>query len=259
MMAIQVRTNLAVKMGMAVAVIILLAIAATTLLNTLRFDQIYSQFIQRRLDVILADIRRDVVVGLDLGLPLSGIENLPEILARHERGDDEIVSITVHDCQGNSVATAGQADQGFAPWRDHVGQAGWQLFSEAGVAAGQRFNDAFGQCAGGISVSYDAAEYRATLARTHRLLFAAGGFALLVVLPAILAIHTIFRRRKAVFAALEADVDRLIRDTGAHAQEDGLQHSDTDPDKALVESYRHARQALAQGLRDAAGRDIAAS
>jgi len=247
-----IRTNLAAKMGMAVAMIILLAVVATTLLNALRFDQIYSQFIQRRLDVILADIRRDVVVGLDLGLPLNGIENLPAILARHERGDSEIVSITVHDCQGSPVATAGLVDASFSPWMSFSGQESWQLFSTAGVAAGRRVHDAFGQCAGGISVSYDAAEYRATLARTNRLLFGAGGLALLVIIPAMLAIHAIFRRRKAVFAALEADVDRLILARGADDVPDRLEHSDTDPDKALVESYRHARLALAHGLRGAA-------
>jgi len=248
-----IRTNLATKMGMAVAMIILLAVAATTLLNALRFDQIYSQFIQRRLDVILADIRRDVVVGLDLGLPLNGIENLPAILAHHERGDTDIVSITVHDCQGNPVATAGRIDASFSPWTSFSGQESWRLFSTTGVAAGRRVLDAFGQCAGGISVSYDAAEYRATLARTNRLLFGAGGLSLLVIIPAMLAIHAIFRRRKAVFAALEADVDHLIRDQGADDAPDRLEQSDTDPDKALVESYRHARLALAHGLRDAAG------
>lgn len=247
-----IRTNLATKMGMAVAMIILVAVVATTLLNALRFDQIYSQFIQRRLDVILADIRRDVVVGLDLGLPLNGIENLPAILARHARGDAEIVSITVHDCQGLSVATAGRVDASFTPWTAFPGQDSWQLFSKTGVAAGRRVHDAFGQCAGGISVSYDAAEYRATLARTNRLLFGAGGLSLLVIIPAMLAVHAIFRRRRVVFAALEDDVDRLIRAQGADDGPDRLEHSDSDPDKALVESYRHARLALAHGLRDAA-------
>lgn len=247
-----IRTNLATKMGMAVAMIILVAVATTTLLNALRFDQTYSQFIQRRLDVILADIRRDVVVGLDLGLPLSGIENLPAILARHQRGDSEIVSITVHDCQGMPVATAGPMDPAFTPWTAFSGQESWQLFSKTGVAAGRRVHDAFGQCAGGISVSYDAAEYRATLARTNRLLFGTGGLSLLVIIPAMLAIRAIFRHRKVVFAALEADVDRLILARGADDLPERLEHSDTDPDKALVESYRHARLALAHGLREAA-------
>lgn len=251
----RLKSNLAGKMGVAVAVILLLAVAAATVLNALRFEQIYGQFIQRRLAVVLADIRRDVVVGLDFGLPLNGIENLPAILARHRDSDSGIVTITVHDCRGNAVAVAGQPEGGSAPWRSHVGEVAWRLFSDDGIAAGRRVEDAFGQCAGGISVTYDADEYRATLSRTHGQLYLRGALALLVICPALLAIHLLLRRRVAVFGALEKDVTHLIRDFGVdRAAEAGgrLLPSRTDPDKALIEAYRHARPALADGLRKAA-------
>src|SRR5690606_26413363 len=114
--------------SVAVGVIIFVAVAATTTLNTLRFNQLYEYFILRRLDAVIADIRRDIVVGLDLGLPLHGIANLPSILARHADEESGIAGITIHDCADAVVAEAGSYAGGKAtvepaPWRAFVGQA----------------------------------------------------------------------------------------------------------------------------------------
>lgn len=240
------KSSLAAKIGGAMALIIVAAVSTTTLLNILRFEEAYQDFVARRLHVIAADIRRDVVFGLDLGLPLQAMDNLPDILARHIRAGD-IEAITLRDCEGGIVESAGTPQTaGEVAWPSRKPPETWRRFSDETVALGVRIDNALGECAGVITVDHSAALYAAAIDRNRLRLLAAGAAGMLVAIPAFLLARRLFRRRRAVLGAIEANMTAILAgaaDGGDGIDPQALPSGDT-IERMVVEAYRNARPAM---------------
>lgn len=229
-------------------VVVLLALALTTLLNALRFEETLENLVEQRLDVVAHEIASDVVVGLDLGLRIEAMDNLQAIIERLRDQVGGVAAVTLHDCDGRTIAATrapGHRTDVAAPQR-LAARAGshWRHFEPEGIALGLAITNSYGECAGGVVLEYEAETfYRTRDAVVERLIWIALGAALLT-LPAALLLMWVFRRRARVLGRLHADLDAMVAVPGQGLPtlpEAGAQDSG---ERELLAGYRAARPVL---------------
>ena len=226
-------------------VVVVGALALTTLLNVLRFEQTLFGLVERRLDVVAREVAGDVLVGVDLGLPLAAIENLPAIVNRVQQAVDGVSAVTVHACDGTVLASAG----GSHGVRVEAPQeARWTRHSTQGLALGRMLTNSYGACAGGVLIEQDAAAIESVRATVRQRLILIAVLSALLVVPAMAWVGRMFRRRDAVLAELRRDLDRIGQ---GHLEPPSLaldQIRGEAASAALVAAYLDARPALIAGV-----------
>lgn len=239
--------SISAKISMAMATTIIAAIAISTALNILRFETVYQDFITRRLQTVLANAGQDVVIGLDFGLSVHAIDNLDEILKRHRDSTSDILSIGVTDCQGKIAAVVGDGSRRLPSAPNTQAGKEWQVFSSEMIAAGKPLIDALGLCAAIVVAEFDAGTYRTIVADTRRDLQATALASLLVLAPLLFAVPRIFRRRKQMLAAMESDLDTILKH--AHlGSAPKFGSAGDEADDSLIAAYEAARPALIAAL-----------
>src|SRR5690606_31418712 len=105
------------RLGFTLIWVVSSALALACVLNLLRFDEALEQAVERRLDVVASELAADVLVGLDLGLPLEAMDNLPGIVQRLIDGAGGIATVGIVDCSGRPVValSRGPSVQPVAP------------------------------------------------------------------------------------------------------------------------------------------------
>lgn len=222
-------------------VVVLLALALTTLLNALRFEETLENLVERRLDVVAQEVVSDVVVGLDLGLRIEAMDNLQAIIERLRAQVEGVAAVTIHDCAGAPVATT-RAPGGVTPAMPAT--AHWRRFEPEGIALGLGITNSYGECAGGVVLEHEADTfYRTRDAVVARLIWIALGAALLT-LPAALLLMWVFRRRARVLARLHADLDAITDQGGPALPELPASGWRESGELELLAGYRAARPVL---------------
>lgn len=240
-------------------VVVLLALALTTVLNTLRFEETLENLVAQRLDVVAQEVVSDVVVGLDLGLRIEAMDGLQTIIERLRAQVGGVAAVTVHDCDGGTIASTqahGHRTTVVLPERTaNLVGAHWRRFDPEGIALGIGISNSYGKCAGGVVLEYEAdTYYRTRDAVVTRLIWIALGAALLI-LPAALLLVWVFRRRARVLGQLQADLGAMV--AGAQGQalaplpESERQDSG---ERELLAAYRTARPVLLETAGYAAGK-----
>lgn len=84
-----------------------LAIGLTVFLNVGKLDRTLGELEQSRLHFILDNLRENLLTGLDLGLPVRGLDNAQAAIEREARQDPAIVAIRVLDDAGTPVFATG--------------------------------------------------------------------------------------------------------------------------------------------------------
>ena len=234
----------------ALLAVVVAAIALTTFLNVLRFQETHRNFVEQHLDVQAQELAGDLLVGIDLGLRLSAIENLDEIVAMPVVPNGTAAAAAVHDCDGNILSLAPDAGvRGVLEQvvRDHAepGAQRWRYFSRERIALGLRLENSFGECAGGVVLLNDGEAFTLAGERVVSRLIAIGWAASLTALPAMLLLIWYFRLRERLFRRLEEDLERV--DEGRAEAACPTLGSDGAPirgETELLEAYRAARPVL---------------
>lgn len=247
------------KLAATMALVLAAAVSLSAWLNLLRFESTQTDMIQQRLTVALEDARRDILVGLDLGLTPENMETLPETLSRGMGVVAGTRSVRVLDCSGTPVATAGAPPPATSPWAAHLAEDRWMAFGEGVMAGGLKLVDNLGDCAGVLVIELDDAPRLAALADMHDRLWRTAALALLALVPGVGLVALILRRRKSMVAHLSADLEAALAGSAATASAAGSASVSTaapapppvDPREALtsnerrmIDAWRAARDAL---------------
>ncbi|OSQ36743.1 hypothetical protein [Thalassospira mesophila] len=205
--------NLAFKIGLALFLVLGSAIAMTTVLNFLRFDQTLHHLLAQRLTVVLSETQRDIVSGLDLGLRIENMENLDAMLGRRLGMSSDIQAIQVLDCNGSVIESrtppglsASVATIPFTPAPEDQ----WQSFDGNRAIAGTLLRDSVGQCAGYIRLIADISEATAKLSHASTKMWQAALFGMGAIIPVLIVLFILMRRRHRVFVELNEDFERAL-------------------------------------------------
>lgn len=246
---------ISLRMSLAIAIVLLVAVLITAALNVLKFQQIMEAHEQARYAFVTRDLVQVLEQSMNLGLPLDQIDNAEQILERQLQLDPSISGIAVFDPAGRVLYQASRLAPG---WVEAV------LRQDAVLEGAEResytsrpiFN-AFGQPVGGVLV-------RHTLeARARRNEAILNGMSLAVLSAAVVGVVVVgvgssrllkpFRTRLLTSAAL---LRRARSETPGQGEAEGefetLAH-------ALLRDLRRAEREvdqLAEGT-PAAGRDLA--
>lgn len=253
--------GLFVQVAGTMAMVVVFALGLTTLLNALRFQETFEDLVVRRLDVVVQDIASDLLVGVDLGLPLEAMDNLHAIVARQSGKSDGVAAIGIHDCAGRPLAGARTdgAAGGELPWMEFLQARNWHRFDERFIAVGTMLKNGYGQCAGGIAVEYEADAFRRTRDAVIGHLTRTALLAAALLLPAVVLLGWLFQRRHRLLRLLRLDLEALAApETTTVRPEPRFPAGGADAE--LLEAYRAARPVLGEeGGRSppAAGPDMA--
>ncbi|MEQ5778003.1 hypothetical protein J4E05_20945 [Thalassospira sp. NFXS8] len=201
--------SLALKIGLALLLVFGAAIAMTTGLNYLRFDQTLHHLLSQRMTVVLSETRRDIVAGLDLGLRLENMENLDAILGRRLDMSEGIRNIQVFACDGSQIDVA-QAGSVAPPPFSLPDMDQWQSFDHDRAIMGTLLRDSVGQCAGYVRIITDISDANAQLDHVLSRMWQAAMISLGTIVPVLLVLFVLMRRRHRVFVELNDDLERAL-------------------------------------------------
>lgn len=227
-----------------------LSVVLAVWLNLLRFEETYTALVERRLAVVLEDAHNDILVGLDLGLRPDTMESLPSILERALSDMPEAHAARVLDCTGEPVAAATKGesvvlaalDPRAIPATTH-----WNQRIPEGLRSGLWLTDSFGDCAGILVLEMTTEAQDTALAAVRERLLLGGALALLLVLPAVIAVSRILRRRKRLMDQLCADLETLGEGAGPGDPATlEIHHALTDSEARMIRAYQQARASLAE-------------
>lgn len=159
----------ALRLSLAVSLVLLLSVVVTAALNFLKFNQVTETLEASRYDFLTRDIKHAFEQNLTLGLPLEQIANARAILERQAALDPSITRIEVFAADGRVLHGTGRLD---AAWTAALLKGDAGDGSVGGRAPTETFNSRalvndFGQTVGGVVV------YRSTapaLARKRAIL-----------------------------------------------------------------------------------------
>jgi hypothetical protein len=239
-----------VKAAAVVTLIVGLTLALIGMLNFFRFEQTLRATTEARLGFVAKDLKANIQTGLDLGLDLSSMTNVQDIIEREAATDPGILGIDVFDDQAEVLFSTQESPVGRQipeAWRAAIGSDGdavWQASDREQMVVGTRLTSNFGSDVGGVALRYSRASFEEQLQRMLNLLIRLGTSTLLVtalmsLVVSWLVLGATARRLARVRAAVE----------NALAHPDGpLFHPTRDP---IEQEYALADQGLRDRLRRA--------
>jgi len=153
--------NLPGRIVATMAAICVFAVALTATLNFYKYDSTLSDMLRSRFTFLLRDMRNTLETGMNLGLPLRGLDNVPELIGGNAARNPDILSIEVFDPSGTvlfSTDTSFVGDLVAATWLDcwHKStQPIWSTRERDADTLGITLQNSLGQTAGAIALRYD--------------------------------------------------------------------------------------------------------
>lgn len=247
--------TLFLKLAVALVAVTVAAVSLSAWLNTLRFEATQTTLVERRLRMALDDVRRDILVGLDLGLKPAEMEGLDALLGRALAIMPTLRSAVVYDCAGRTLAAAGApvAGQAAIAVKGRLRDDAWISLGDDLAAGGVALTDALGDCAGSVVMVLDDAPRQAALAAVGDRLWQAAAASLLLLVPALAVVRRVLRRRSGLVSHLSHDLDGLLSGAAPadrHAVGLTSREALTGGERRMIAAYRAARSAL----RGSAGR-----
>jgi hypothetical protein len=169
-----------VKAAAVVTLIVGLTLALIGMLNFFRFEQTLRATTEARLGFVAKDLKANIQTGLDLGLDLSSMSNVQNIIEREAATDPGILGIDVFDDQSQVLfSTQESAVEWQIPeaWRAAIGSddhAVWQASDREQMVVGTRLTSNFGSDVGGVALRYSRASFEEQLERMLDLLVRLG-------------------------------------------------------------------------------------
>jgi len=145
---------ISLRLSLVIAVVLLLAVIVTSMLNVLKFQQVMEEFEESRYNFVANDIANVLEQSLNLGLPLDQIDSAQQIIERQLQLDSGITSIAVFDTVGDVLYQTSRLPPGRADsvmtGNQRVGDLSGDSFSST------RIVNSFGQVVGGTIVRHSA-------------------------------------------------------------------------------------------------------
>lgn len=145
---------ISLRLSLVIALVLLLAVIVTAMLNVLKFQQVMEEFEETRYSFVARDIANVLEQSMTLGLPLDQIDSAQQLIETQLDLDPGITSIVLFDVDGEVL---------FQTSRLPPGRATSVLFEseDEGVLIGESFSstrivNSFGQAVGGVVVRHSA-------------------------------------------------------------------------------------------------------
>ncbi|MBY4677091.1 PDC sensor domain-containing protein [Marinobacterium arenosum] len=179
------------KLVMTIWIILVSVLGLLYLMNYMKFTSLMSTVVSSQLQVMSTSLERSIIRAEQLGLPLSEMDNLPELMQRAKGRDEQVSALYVIDPQGKVLFAT---DSKSLP-REHSAQIlrralkgdepFWSLEETDTLYSGLQLFDGTEQLMGGIVIAYDKSSYGSVLAQVklHLLemtVMIFGGFAVLI-------------------------------------------------------------------------------
>lgn len=241
-----------------VAVVNLAVLAIFVGLAILQFDDIHSEMVGERLEVLADRTAAPFEAAARIGLPLSGVRNAAALLERARQTDDSITAVHVFDAEGSIVHSTETAPPATIPpeamsTRLAAGGARWHRETHGGFLGSIDIAGRGGTSAGGILVVYPAGG-NITRVRAMGAELALAAMGVLVTAAAFsgLLLRLGLRREIAAFEATDGAIADFERDSWRSAAAAGAparSEEHTGDLRRLLEEadgrYRAAGQVLA--------------
>lgn len=245
-------SNLTVKVGTTMVVVVILAVGLATLLNLLRFQETYEKLIVQRLEVAVQEVGRPIVAGAGLGLRVEAQGNLPALLGQSMATHPDVSAIAVHDCAGKTVAGRGWTPAFGEPWRSHTDANRWHAFGRDGLTVGLTLRDSLGTCVAGVALRQPAETFVAVLDDVTGRFLAIGTVAAVLAVFSVLAAAFYFDDRRRSLQRLETDLAAILEGQGLPPPPRVIMATFGNRwERDMVTSYLEARDELAAQARAA--------
>ncbi len=205
-MKARMASNLTVKVGGTMAVVVVLAVTLATLLNLMRFQETYERLVAQRLEVVAGEIGRTIVVGVGLGVRVESQGNLADLLRLHAERNPDVTELVIHDCLGRPITRQGWKAESAEPWLDHLQQNRWYVFDAAGLIVGLTVRDNLGTCLAGVAIRRSAASYVGILDEVAGRFIRIGTVAAVLAVFSVMAAAFYFDDRRRALLRLDSDL-----------------------------------------------------
>lgn len=216
--------NLSGRVVATTAAICLFAVALTAGLNFYKFQSTLEELLRSRFAFLLRDMRNTLETGIDLGLPLRGLDNAQELIRDQAARDPDILSIEIFDAQGTvlySTDTSFVGDLVASSWLDHWRRATqdiWGLREPDANTLAITLEDNLGQVAGAIALrSSRRLENEILYGMALRLATISGAIVLLATATGALFGFVILGPTRRRLLAMEAGTRGLLSEAPAAA------------------------------------------
>ena len=257
--------KLTTKTSLTIVVILAFAVVVTNLLNYYKYQSTLRELVQSRFEVVGQDIKHSIEGSVNLGIPLSQIENTQEILNRVKAGDEQIISIEVFEISGTEgkrifgteSSVIGQKVPGdWVKSAERADAATWQFDEDDAYGLGIALINNFNKRIGGVVLRYSRAYQQGkieamfqTLSRAVLIVFA------ISCLLAFIGVYVFFRPISTTFARMTASLSSLLSNeepvlTAANAKTPEEKHYAEFQDKTR-KVLEILREAETQGLSSA--------
>lgn len=143
---------ISLRLSLVIAIVLLLAVVVTSMLNVLKFQQVMENFEDARYGFVANDIANVLEQSLNLGLPLDQIDSAQQIIERQLDLDPGISGIVLFDAAGEVLFQVSRLPPGRATSvlldNQTVGDLDGDSFSSTQIV------NSFGQVVGGIIVRH---------------------------------------------------------------------------------------------------------
>ncbi|MEM7442341.1 MAG: hypothetical protein AAF414_03305 [Pseudomonadota bacterium] len=145
---------LSLRLSLVIALVLLLAVLATSTLNVLKFQQVMEEFEESRYSFVARDIANVLEQSLNLGLPLDQIDNAQQAIERQLVLDPGIASIVLFDVEGDVLFQASRLPE--ERTRSILVGDQWTGDLDGEFFTSTQIENNFGQVVGGILVRHSA-------------------------------------------------------------------------------------------------------
>lgn len=130
----------------------------------MKFDNLMSNVVSSKLDVISSSIETSIMKAERLGIPLKSANNVLDTMQKAKSRDDNVTEIEVIDSQGKVVFSTNKNTKGFVDL-DVARRAlkstekNWNLSTDEYLFSGVQIFDSFGNLSGSIVITYDKSSF----------------------------------------------------------------------------------------------------
>ena len=182
--------GLATRITAALVVILAAGVAMTTVLSAHMFERTLSDFLTSRFEFEINDVRQRIETQMDLGIVLSDLQGVSEMLDEYQQADKQILSIEVFDERGVVLFSTDPSfvgdlvtEEWVAAWRSSRGRQVWSDLERDARVVGVPLRDNLGRDVGSLALRYSRDSFDDNVtAQTTRLL-AIGAIVVLGVIP----------------------------------------------------------------------------
>ena len=151
------------RISIVVAVILCMGVAMTGVLSIHKYQRTSADLITSRFQFIVNDIRQNIEVQMDLGLPLVNLQGISEELESYLY-DTQILSIEVFDDTGTVLFSTDPSFEGDLVseqwvnlWRTYQDKDSWSALEKDAGVVGVPLRNNFGQNVGSLALRYSRA------------------------------------------------------------------------------------------------------